>query len=214
MELTTFQRFLTFAAAVVVLGGIGVYLFLPNASGTSRSPASGKPSASAGGPSTAAPGPPAGSASPGGSATPAGPAPDIYQWLPFTAASLGRAASVAVVFGKAYGSYSYRQSTTAYLAPMRGLMTTQLAQVIGRAYAAPGVAQARIRQRQVAAGTAVISALRAFGPTSITFALIINQRLTTAKGSGTQSSSYAVTLTSVGAGWQVSDVELASAGNL
>ena len=145
-----------------------------------------------------APHPPAG----GGRAGGPGPgAADIYQWLPFTQASLTSAAGVTTQFAADYGTFSYGQSTAAYLAPMRPLMTSELAQVIGRAFAAPGVAGARTSGKQVSAGTAVIASLRAFGPSSITFVVAVTQRLTDSKGHSQQVTRYAVTLIGTGASW-------------
>jgi hypothetical protein len=95
---------------------------------------------------------------------------------------------------------------------MRGLITSQLAQVIGRAYATSGVARARTQQKQVSAGSAVINSLRAFGPSSLTFVVTIRQKITGRKP-GRQSTQYAVTVTGGSGGWQVNDIELASSGN-
>jgi len=75
------------------------------------------------------------------------------------------------------------------------------------------VAQPRTGQRQVSTGTAVINSLRAFGPSSMTFIVTAGQRLTTANGTSSGSTQYAVTITGSGSSWQVSDIELESAGN-
>jgi hypothetical protein len=65
----------------------------------------------------------------------------------------------------------------------------------------------------VSTATAEILALRAFGPSSLTFVVAILQRIVTSKGTSRQSADYAITLTGTGSAWQVSDIELASAGN-
>ena len=59
----------------------------------------------------------------------------------------------------------------------------------------------------------MINSLRAFGPSSMTFVVTAGQRLVTANGTISGSTQYAVTVTGSGASWQVSDVELKSAGN-
>jgi hypothetical protein len=211
MELTGFQRITTFAVVVIVLVGLGVYLFLPSAAGSGTStpgPSASTPSGRASGlvPSsqpTAAASPPAGAV-----------VPDIYQWLPFTQAGLASAAHVALAFGADYGTFSYSQGTAAYLAPMRSLVTSQLAALIGRAYASPGVAAARVSQQQVAAGKAAIVSLRGFGQSSLTFVVAVTEQITDSKGRSQQTTDYAVTLTGGGGSWQVNDIELATAGNL
>ena len=58
--------------------------------------------------------------------TPAGSAPDIYEWLPFSQASLAKAASVTEAFGAAYDTFSYRESASSYQASLRGLTTSEL----------------------------------------------------------------------------------------
>jgi hypothetical protein len=209
MELSSFQRLVAFAAVVIVLAGLGVYLFLPSASGTDAGPVV-SPSA----PASSSPGPaPSGPVTPSTAASP-GQLPDIYQWLPFTSSGLASAAQVAVKFGADYGTFSYSQNVAAYLAPMRSLITSQLGQLLGRAYAAPGVAATRVSKKQVSSGSAVIASLRAFGSSSLTFVVVITERITESSGTSQQVTDFAVTLTGAGTSWQVSDIELASAGNL
>jgi hypothetical protein len=202
MDLTPFQRFAAFAAVVVALAGLGAYLFLPQspAAGPARVP--GQHSSS-----------PAPAQSPGGTGPSGRAAPDIYQWVPFTQSGLASAAAVTTAFAARYGTYSYTESPQAYLAPMRSLMTSGLAEVLGRAFAAPGLAGTRTAAKQVSTATAQILALRAFGPSSLTFVVAIAARIVTTKGTSRQSADYAITLTGTGSAWQVSDIELASAGN-
>jgi hypothetical protein len=96
---------------------------------------------------------------------------------------------------------------------MRGLVTPELAATLARSYATPGVAQARTQQRQVSSGQGTVTALRAFGPTSLTFVVTLVQRITQRQGRSQQAGRYAITVSSGGGGWQVSDIQLASAGN-
>jgi len=204
MELSPVQRFAAFAAAVLVLAGLGAYLFLPqsSAAGTGQPPSSPRSS-----------GPRASEGQ--GSPAPAGQGlPDIYQWLPFTRAGLANAAATTIAFATHYGTYSYRQSAQEYLAPMRPLITSQLAVALGRAYATPGLAGARVSSRQTATASAVIVSLRAFGPSSLTFVVVVKQRIASSQGPSLRTTGYAVTLTGTGSAWHVNDIQLASAGNL
>jgi hypothetical protein len=203
MELTPLQRVAAFAVVVLVLAGLGVYLFLPrpSAAADSGGGSHGHSSSPLAGARSAHP-------------VPSGQAePDIYQWLPFTQASLASAATATTTFARDYGTYSYAETTQAYLAPMRPLMSDQLAAMIGRAFQAPGLAATRTSTKQVTTATAGILALRAFGPSSLTFVVAISQRVTSTKGTRKQVTNYAVTLTGTGSSWQVNDIELASAGN-
>lgn len=216
MELSAGQRKIAFALVVFALAGLGVYLFTSAGSGAGQ-----HASASASRPAQQ-PSDPVTSPSAGGSpeVTPATPSttgvardPDIYQWLPFTKRGLSSAAAVAVRFGVAYGTFSYTESAGAYVATMQKLITTQLGQQIAAAYSTPGVASMRTSRKQVSAGAASITSLRAFGPSSLTFVVAVTEQITATQGGGATTTSYAVTVTGGDTSWQVSDIELASAGN-
>jgi hypothetical protein len=212
MDLTAGQRKAVFALIVVVLAGLGAYMFVPAARGGSP-PAATRPAAprsgAAAAPST--PAPPAGSPGPATSA--ARSAPDIYQWLPFTQSQLGTAVSVVTRFGDAYGTWSYTENPAAYVATMRNVITSELSQFLEQDYGAPGVAAQRAGRKQVSAGSAVINALSSFGSSSITFVVTISEQITGTDGRSQVTQQYAVTAVGAGAGWQVNDIELATAGN-
>ena len=212
MELSPRQRGAVFAAVVVVLAALGYFLVVPavthghaaaspTTSGTASGGANGLPSSTP-------------------SAAPAVTAPavqaagvNIYAWLPFTQQDLAAAAAVAVRFSVDYDTFTYTESAADYVGAMGALITGQLATTLRAAYQIPGVAKLRASQKQVSTGTAVITALRAFGASSLTFAVTAGQRLATANGTSSGSTQYAVTVTGSGTSWQVSDIELESAGN-
>ena len=203
MDLNPGARRLVFGLIVCVLVGLGAYLLRPVTH-------------SAGGPARdhgAAPQPSVAATTAGTATAPAGGQADIYQWLPFTQAGLTAAASTVVRFGAAYGSYSYTQDAAAYAAPLAPITSQQLVSQIEAAYSAPGVAAARGSGKQVVSASATIGSIRAFGPSSLTFLVQVAQQLTDTTGRSQQSTVYAVTVTGSGTSWQVTDVELASAGN-
>jgi hypothetical protein len=211
MELSPAQRKLTFALVVLALVALAVYLFV------SRSgPAPPAAAAHASHPARRAA--PAGPAvtEPPASSPPAGSAvtqnSDIFQLVPFTAAGLASGEKIADQFGAAYGTYSYTESTAAYVASMQRLVSPQLSQQIAEAYSTPGVAGQRTSQRQVATATAQVTSLRAFGSNSLTFVITVTQQVTATKGGGTKTAGYAVTLTGGDTTWQVTDIELQNAG--
>jgi hypothetical protein len=213
MELTPVQRIVTFTVVVLVLAGLGAYLFLPKssdgASAAGRPKPASQPSQSA--QPTTPPATPPASSPPG--TTGSGKSPDIYSWLPFTESGLGTAARVTTSFANDYGTFSYQETTNAYLAPMKPLMTTALAVVVGRAFATPGVMAQRVKDQQTSTASATITSLRAFGPDSLTFVVNLVQHLKGTKGESDQVDNYAITATGSGSTWQVSDIEFASAGN-
>jgi hypothetical protein len=218
MDLSPAQRVLAFVGIVVVLAGMGAYLLIPgvrSAVGQGHGPAGATPSTSATGGAGASPPASASSTAPAtpASPTPAGSAPNIYQWLPFSQTDLARAASVTEAFGAAYDTFSYRESTSSYLASLRGLTTSQLSATLARAYDTPGVASQRTQQKQVSSARTAINSIRTFGPGSLTFVVTIVQTIHSKQGKSQNNGQYAITLTGSGQSWLVNDIELASAGN-
>ena len=207
MELSTGQRRAVFAVVVIVLAALGYYLVVPAVThGHAAASPTASGSATAAAPSSApAPAVTAPAAGAGGV--------NIYAWLPFTQQDLAAAASAAVRFSVDYNTFTYTESAADYVGAMGSLITGELAATLRAAYQIPGVAKLRTSQKQVSTGTAVISALRAFGASSVTFIVTAGQRLATASGTSSGSTQYAVTVTGSGVSWQVSDIELESAGN-
>ena len=212
MDLTPAQRRMAFIVIVLALAGLGAFLLWPR-----PSPAASAPAAH---PATSAPAPvpvpssPAAPASP----VPTGPGVNIYQLLPFSQADLTEAAGVVRRFCSDYATYSYTESAGSYVGRMRGLVTSELAATLAQDYATPGVAQTRTQQKQTATGSGAITALRAFGASSLTFLVTLNQKTYSTPQGGTTkahtaSGDYAITIARSGSGWQVNDIQLASAGN-
>jgi hypothetical protein len=211
MELTPAGRRLAFVVSVVALAGLGAYLLLPGARSAGHAPAQPTPRV-AGVPRTPASATEA--VSPSVAPVPTGSsAVDIYRWLPFSQADLSEAAGVTQEFGADYGTFSYTETTADYVGKMRNLITSQLSATLARGYATGGLASQRTQQKQVSAGSAVINSLRAFGASSLTFVVTIKQAMSTKQGTSQINGQYAVTVGVSGANWQVSDIELASAGN-
>ncbi len=208
MDLSPGQQKAVFALVVVVLAALGYWLIVPR---VSHSNAQAQPSPTPS-PSASVPSPPA-SVPTAVTTTPASAGGvDIYSWLPFTRQGLAAAAAVTQKFLVDYNTYSYTESAADYVARMNGLITTQEATTLKGLYATPGVAKIRIDQKQNSTGTAAITALRSFGPSSLTFIATGTQHLATAKGTSNGSAQYAVTVTGSGTSWQVSDIELSSVG--
>jgi len=211
VELSPRQRTAVFIGVVIALAALGYYLVVPavthshGSAHAASTPASTPSAAATEQTQAAAPTIQASAAAAGG--------PDIYAWLPFTQQNLAVAAAVAVRFSVDYNTFTYTESAADYVSAMGSLVTSQLAGTLRDVYQTPGVAKLRTSQKQVSTGTAVISSLRAFGPSSMTFIVTAGQRLATSHGTSTASTQYAVTVTGSGSSWQVSDIELQSAGN-
>jgi hypothetical protein len=215
MDLTPAQRRMAFAAIVLALAGLGAFLLWPRPSPAASRAASG-PTAHA---ATAAPAPvPSSSPVAPASPVPSGSGENIYRLLPFSQADLTEAAAVVRRFCADYATYSYTESAGSYVGRMRGLVTSALAATLAQDYATPGVAQTRTQQKQTATGGGVITALRAFGASSLTFLVTLSQKTYSTPQSGkttahTASGDYSITIARSGGGWQVNDIQLASAGN-
>jgi hypothetical protein len=212
MDLTSAQRKTAFALIVLALAGLGAFLLWPRSS----PPAHHAGPTARGVASTPAPPP----ASPAATGTPAaaGSPVNIYQLLPFTQADLSQAAGVVRQFCTYYATYSYTESASSYVGRMRSLVTPELAATLEQDWATPGVAQSRTQQKQSATGSGVITALRAFGSSSLTFVVTLNQKTNSTQRTGKTTShlvsgDYAITAAQSGSGWQVNDIQLASAGN-
>jgi hypothetical protein len=207
MDLSPGQRSAVFALVVIVLAALGYFLVVP-ALNHSRGHGQAAPTPAASTPA-AFPAP--------ATAAPASPAAadrvNIYSWLPFTQQDLATAASVTVQFSVDYNTFTYTDSAATYVGRMGGLITGPLATALRADYQVPGVAKLRNSQKQVSTGTAVIDSLRTFGPSSLTFVVTAGQHLVSARGTTSGSTQYAVTVTGTGGAWQVSDIELESAGN-
>jgi hypothetical protein len=220
VDLSPGQQKAVFVLVVVVLAALGYWLILPKVTHSSAQAAAqgtqGTQGTQATQGSTQAATTPATTQVPVPAVT-ASPATagnvNIYSWLPFTQQGLATAAAVTVRFSVDYNTYTYTESAAAYVAKMGGLITGQLATVLKASYQTAGVAQLRTGQKQVSTGTAAISSLRAFGPSSLTFVVTTGQRLVTSSGTTNGSTQWAVTVTGSGSSWQVDDIEPASAGN-
>ncbi len=214
MDLSPGQKKAVFAAVVLVLVALGLWLVVPkvtssHASGTPT--ASPTPTVTASVPVatvTATATPSNASVSPDAAGN-----PNIYSWLPFTQQGLAAAAAVTVKFASAYNTFTYTESASAYIASMNGLITSQLAASLNNVYTTPGVASLRTQEKQTSTGSAVINSLRAFGGSSLTFVVAGTQHLVSSKGTSNGTTQYAITVTGSGTSWQVNDIELASAGN-
>jgi len=209
MDLSPSQRKAVFAGIVVALAALGAFLILP---GSLWSHTRARPAAATQPLNSAPPTPPPSPAGLG-STTPAGNGADIYQWLPFSQAGLTAAANVVRQFAADYSTYSYTEGAARYAGRMAGLVTQQLAVTLERAYATPGVAQLRVKQKQVYSGTGRIISLRAFGSSSLTFVVAVAQRVTGTRGTSRSTTDYAVTVAGATTHWQVNDIQPASAGN-
>jgi hypothetical protein len=191
----------TAACAACALGGLAAGRLL---AGT---PAASPPPAHADPPSHAArlqkPAAPAG-ITPG--------SPNIYRLLPVTAAQLAAATDAAAAFTRLYGTYSDTQPASTYLARLQPYTAPALQTTLADAATAPGLVQLRDRQHASATCTATITAIRDIASTAITVLVTARQATHTQATTRASIQHYALTLAPGDSGWQVYDIEPATAG--
>jgi hypothetical protein len=133
--------------------------------------------------------------------------------LPFSPARLQAAAVLAGRFTARWDSWSWRQSPAAWLADLLPLAASELHPALAQAASSPGVLAQRDATRQTATATPTAEQLRDLTRGSVTVAVTVRQVITSTSGTSQVTASFAVTVTPDGTGWNVWDIEPASAGN-
>jgi hypothetical protein len=152
-------------------------------------------------------------ARPPAAAGPARPSrPGVYRLLPVTARQLTAATDAATAFTRLYGTYSYTQAASAYLARLQPYTAPGLQAALADAATAPGLLQLHARQHASATCTATATAIRDIASTAITVLVTARQDTRIQATAHTTVSDYAITLVPAGARWQVYDIEPATAG--
>ncbi|GAB2841708.1 hypothetical protein GCM10027176_51930 [Actinoallomurus bryophytorum] len=152
--------------------------------------------------------------------------PDGEALLPFTPTQISQAAALAARFTTAYASHRYGEPPSVYLARLTPMMSPQLRPVIERAATDPVALTQRRRLQEITTAQARTTAIRALGPTSITFLVHVTQNVAIAHANRADTSHYALTLNLThatdpdpgdgdadGEKWKVYALELASTGN-
>ena len=216
MELTPGRQRLFFAAVVILLALLGIYLVGPGRSHGAAPAASTAPANPAATVSPSPLGVPSAVAAP----TPVAVTPvkgaNIYNWLPFTQQDLSTAAGVTLAFAAADETFSYTDTAAAYAARVSGLVTPALSQTLESQFAPPAVQQQRAQQHLVSKSSGSIVRITSFGTTpqaSITFVVDITVQTTASGQTTSAASSFAITAVTAPGGWAVHDIEPATAGN-
>jgi len=140
------------------------------------------------------------------------PDPGVYRLLPVTASQLAAAVGVAAAFTDAYGTYSYTQPASAYLARLRPYTAPGLQAELAQAATAPGLRQQRARNRVSITTTATVTAVRDIASTTVTFVVTARQVIRSQHPAIVTVKEYAVTVVRGSGGWQVYDIEPADVG--
>ncbi|MDA0637814.1 hypothetical protein OUY22_30765 [Nonomuraea sp. MCN248] len=196
------RRGLVFAAIVVVLAAVGLYLTLW--------PDSGEPAAEQ---QRAAP---RTTTSPVVPATPlatASDAPfDVYSYLPMSKEQLAAAADLAERFTAEYATFRHDEDPAAYAARVRRYTTADLGAVLTRTLTSPGTVEQNRTDQVVSTATAKLREIRQIEKASIVFVITGTQQVSTTGGTRRLSEDYAVTVSQLGSDWRVFDLQPASDG--
>ncbi|MEV4114775.1 hypothetical protein [Nonomuraea sp. NPDC049695] len=194
-----------FAAVVVVLAAVGVWLAAwpdspdrperaPRATASSSTPPAAPPSA-----------PPA----PSPSST--GPF-DVYDYLPLRAEQLAATADLAERFTAVYGTFRYDEDPAAHVGRVRAYTTPELGDVLATELTAPSRVGRNRDGQVVSTATGKLKQVRRISGQAVVFVVTETRRLTTKRGNERETEELAVTVSRAGGDWRVFDVRPAAEG--
>ncbi|MEU5865650.1 MULTISPECIES: hypothetical protein [unclassified Nonomuraea] len=196
------KRGLAFAAIVVVIAAVGVYLTMWPSSDDppEQAPSTGRTSAAA----PSAPSKPLATAS---------DAPfDVYSYLPMKKEQLAAAADLAERFTAVYGTFRYDEEPAAYAARVKTFTTAELGNILTRTLTSAGTVQQNRDDQVVSQATARLKEIRQIEKTSIVFVVTETRQVTAKSGSRQDVEDLAVTVSQLGADWRIFDVLPATEG--
>ncbi|MEU7896631.1 hypothetical protein AB0B45_27705 [Nonomuraea sp. NPDC049152] len=200
------KRGLAFAAIVLVLAAVGIFVTMWPESGA-PAPAAGQEAA--------------GRTTSGSSAAPAVVTPlatasnapfDIYAYLPMTKQELAAAADLAMRFAAAYGTFRYDEEPAAYADRLKVFTTADLAEVLTRTVTSPGTVEANRTDQVISQATAKVKEIRQVDRTSIVFVVTGTREVSAKSGPTRRDEDYAVTVQQMGSDWRVFDLQPADQG--
>lgn len=196
------RRGLIFAAVVVVVAAVGIYLTWSN--GSSGSTETAEPTAGRTASQSAKPSQPLATAS---------NAPfDIYSYLPMSKQELAAASDLAERFTASYGTFRWDEDPAVYLGRVKQFTTPELGNVLARTLTSPVTVQQNRDDQVVATATAKMREIRTVSKTSVVFVVDQTQQLNAKSGNKQLAEQYAVTVSEVGSDWRVFDLQPADEG--
>ncbi len=195
------RRGVAFAAVVVIIAAVGLYLALwpdPEEPAAQRAPS---------GVTTSAP---AVESTPLATAS---DAPfDVYSYLPMSKEQLAAAADLAERFTVEYGTFRHDEDPAAYAARVKQYTTAELGDILTRTLTSPGTVERNRADEVVSTTTAVLKEIRQIDKTSVVFVVSGTQQLATKSGTRQLAEQYAVTVSQLGADWRVFELRPAGEG--
>ena len=195
------RRGVAFAAVVVIIAAVGLYLVLwpdPEEPVAEQAPA---------GVTTS---------SPVVESTPlatASDAPfDVYSYLPMSKEQLAAAADLAERFTVEYGTFRHDEDPASYAARVKRYTTAELGDILARTLTSPGTVERNRADEVVSTATAALKEIRQVDKTSVVFVVAGTQQLATKSGTKQLAEEYAVTVSQLGSDWRVFELRPAGEG--
>ncbi|HEX4812713.1 MAG TPA: hypothetical protein VFV66_08155 [Nonomuraea sp.] len=197
------RRGVAFAAIVVVIAAVGLYLTLwpdsEDPAARREPPPSSRPTSVAVASST-----PLATAS---------DAPfDVYAYLPMRKEEVAAAADLAERFTAEYGTFRYDEDPAAYAARVEAYTTPELGDILTRTITSAGTLDQNRTDEVVSTATARLKEIRQIEKTSIVFVVAGTRQVSAKSGDKLLNEEYAVTVSQLGTDWRVFDILPAAEG--
>ncbi|MEV5892637.1 hypothetical protein [Nonomuraea fuscirosea] len=195
------RRGVAFAAIVVVIAAVGIYLTMwPDSSEeTPERPEAARATSSAVVTSTPL-------------ATASAAPFDVYAYLPMKKEQLAAAADVATRFTAAYGTFRFDEDPAAYAGRLKAYTTAELGDTLTRTMTSAGTVETNKNDQIVSTATAALKEIRQVDKSSIVFVVTANRQVTATSGNKLVSEEFAVTVAQSGADWRIYDILPAADG--
>ncbi|MET8867244.1 hypothetical protein ABZW11_30240 [Nonomuraea sp. NPDC004580] len=189
------RRGVAFAAVVVVIAAVGIYLTMwpdtpdqepaesPAARATSSAVVSSTPLATA-------------------SAAPF----DVYSYLPMSKEQLAAAADLAERFTAEYGTFRFDEDPAAYAARLKAYTTPELGNTLARTLTSAGTVEQNRNDQIVSTATARLKEIRQVEKNSIVFVVTATRQIAAQSGDEQAREEYAVTVSQSGSDWRIYDI--------
>ncbi|MEV4171635.1 hypothetical protein [Nonomuraea sp. NPDC049709] len=195
------RRGVAFAAIVVVIAAVGIYLTMwPDSSDQAEpEPQAVRTTASAIASSTPL-------------ATASAAPFDVYSYLPMQKEQLAAAADLAERFTAAYGTFRYDEDPAAYAGRLKVYATPELGNELTRTMTSAGTVEQNRNDQIVSTATARLKEIRQIEKSSVVFLIAGTRQVTARSGNKQVTEEYAVTVSQVVSDWRIYDIRPSTEG--
>ncbi|MFB4279347.1 MULTISPECIES: hypothetical protein [unclassified Nonomuraea] len=195
------RRGVAFAAIVVVIAAVGIYLTMwPDSSDQAEpEPQAIRTTASAIASSTPL-------------ATASAAPFDVYSYLPMQKEQLAAAADLAERFTAAYGTFRYDEDPAAYAGRLKVFATPELGNELTRTMTSAGTVEQNRNDQIVSTATARLKEIRQIEKSSVVFLIAGTRQVTARSGNKQVTEEYAVTVSQVVSDWRIYDIRPSTEG--